>query len=219
MTTSSSGSSENSPATARGRKTRQKVLDAAEAVFGEKGYDRASIVEITQRAGVAQGTFYVYFPDKKSVFTELVRKLSRELRRDIAAAVEGLSGRIEVERVGFRTFFTFTHQHQNFYKIIRQAEFVDEDLFRWYYRKLAEGYTEGLSRAMESGEVRSLHVECLAYCLMGISDFLGMRWVLWNDEPPPDKVFESMFAFIRHGMDNQPAGTVGEKDGKEDGVG
>ena len=205
----------NRPVTSRGRKTRQKVLGAAEAVFGEKGYDRASIVEITQRAGVAQGTFYVYFPDKKSVFSELVRGLSRQLRRDIAAAVEGISDRIEVERVGFHAFFNFTHRHQNFYKIIRQAEFVDEELFRWYYRKLAEGYTEGLSRAMQNGEVRPLHVECLAYCLMGISDFLGMRWVLWNDEPPPDKVFESMFTFIRHGMDNRSA----EIDGKGDGIG
>ena len=205
----------NHPVTARGRKTRQKVLSAAEAIFGEKGYDRASIVEITQRAGVAQGTFYVYFPDKKSVFTELVRGLSRQLRRDIAAAVEGISDRIEVERVGFHAFFNFTHQHQNFYKIIRQAEFVDEELFRWYYRKLAEGYTEGLSQAMRRGEIRELHVECLAYCLMGISDFLGMRWVLWNDETPPDKVFESMFTFIRYGMDNRPS----ETDGKGDGIG
>lgn len=55
---------------------------------------------------------------------------------------------------------------------------------------------------MEAGEIRRLHVESLTYCLMGISDFLGMRWVLWNDEPPPDEVFESMFSFIRHGMDN-----------------
>ena len=203
----------NRPVTSRGRKTRQKVLNAAEKIFGEKGYDRASIVEITQRAGVAQGTFYVYFPDKKSVFTELVRGLSHQLRRDIAAAVEGISDRIEVERVGFHAFFTFTHRHQSFYKIIRQAEFVDEELFRWYYRKLAEGYTEGLSQAMRKGEIRELHVECLAYCLMGISDFLGMRWVLWNDETPPDKVFESMFTFIRHGMDGRPAELDGERDG------
>lgn len=177
------------------------MLDAAEAVFGEKGFDRASIVEITRHAGVAQGTFYLYFPDKKSIFAELVRELSRELRRDIAVAVEGISERIEVERVGFRAFFTFPRRHRNFYKIVRQAEFVDEELFRWYYRQLAQGYTEGLSGAMEAGEIRRLDPETLAYCLMGIADFLGMRWVLWNGEPPPDTVFDSMFAFIRYGMD------------------
>lgn len=208
LTEHSSEPAINHPVTARGQRTRQKLLNAAEAVFGEKGYDRASIVEITRRAGVAQGTFYVYFPDKNSIFTELVRGLSHQLRRDIATAVEGIPSRIEVERVGFRTFFTFTHQHQNFYKIVRQTEFVDEELFRWYYRKLADGYREGLSRAMEAGEIRRLDVESLTYCLMGIADFLGMRWVLWNDEIPPEEVFESMFAFIRHGM--EVTGAAGE---------
>lgn len=198
----------NTPATPKGQKTRRRLLETAETVFGEKGFDRASIVEITRRAKVAQGTFYVYFPDKKSVFTELVRGLSYQLRYDISTAVEGLPDRIEVERAGFRAFFDFTYCHQNFYKIIRQAEFVDEELFRWYYCRLAEGYTRGLKAAMEAGEIRRLDVECLSYCLMGIADFLGMRWVLWEDEIPPEEVFESMFAFIRRGMEAQPAPDV-----------
>lgn len=189
------------------------MLDAAETVFGEKGFDRASIVAITERAEVAQGTFYVYFTDKKTIFAELVRGLSYQLRRDVAASVEGSQDRIEVERAGFRAFFDFTYRHQNFYKIIRQAEFVDEELFRWYYRQLAEGYTDGLRKAIEAGEVRKLDVECLAYCLMGIADFLGMRWVLWDNEIPSEDVFESMFSFIRHGMDPRPAPSEDGKDG------
>ncbi|MGB5533800.1 MAG: helix-turn-helix domain-containing protein, partial [Acidimicrobiia bacterium] len=43
------------PVTEKGRVTRQALLDAAEEVFGEYSYDRASIAEITRRAGVAQG--------------------------------------------------------------------------------------------------------------------------------------------------------------------
>jgi len=201
MSISSQSRSATKPITPRGQQTRQKLLEAAEAVFGEKGYERASIVEITQRAGVAQGTFYVYFPDKKAVFVELVKELSHRLRREIAEAVAGLSDRIEIERVGFRTFFTFAHKHRNLYKIVRQAEFVDEELFRWYYRRLAEGYARGLAQAMEEKQISRLDPECLAYCLMGIGDFLGMRWVLWDGESPPDEVFENMMAFIRYGMD------------------
>ncbi|GIV71912.1 MULTISPECIES: TetR/AcrR family transcriptional regulator [Caldilinea] len=189
------------PITSRGQQTRQKLLDAAEEVFGERGYERASIVDITRRAGVAQGTFYVYFADKKAIFVELVRELSHRLRGEIAKAVAGLSDRMEIERVGFRTFFTFAHEHRNLYKIVRQAEFVDEELFRWYYRRLAEGYARGLAQAMEAEQIRRLDPECLAYCLMGIADFLGMRWVLWDGESPPDEVFENMMAFIRYGME------------------
>lgn len=201
------------PITARGQQTRQKLLEAAEVVFGERGYERASIVDITRQAGVAQGTFYVYFPDKKAAFVELVTELSHRLRREIAEAVAGLSERIEIERVGLRTFFAFAHKHRNLYRIVRQAEFVDEDVFRWYYRRLAQGYARGLAQAMDAQQIRRLDPECLAYCLMGTADFLGMRWVLWEGEEPPDQAFETVMAFIRHGIDLRREAEGGGVDG------
>ena len=201
MSVLSSNKPVREPVTSRGQQTRQKILDAAEAVFGEKGYERASVAEITQRAGVAQGTFYVYFANKKAIFVELVKELSHRLRSEIAKAISGLSDRMEIESTGFRTFFRFVHKHRNLYKIVRQAEFVDEEVYRWYYRRLAEGYARGLAQASEQGQTRPLDPECLAYCLMGIGDFLGMRWVLWENEIPPDDVFEAMMDFIRHGID------------------
>ena len=95
------------PPTLRGQKTRQKVLEAAEAIFGEKSYEVASISDITRMADVGQGTFYLYFPDKKSVFVELVKNLSRTLRKHLGEAVSGLQDRLEIERVGLRAFCSF----------------------------------------------------------------------------------------------------------------
>lgn len=175
-------------------------MDAAETVFGEKGYERASISTITRRAGVAQGTFYVYFPDKKSIFVELVRELSVRLRREMSQAIVGLTSRSEIERAGFQAFFSYIHRHRNLYRIVRQAEFVDEELFRWYYRRLAENYADGLATAMAAGELRSMNPELLAYALMGIGDFLGMRWVLWEEQALPEALFEQLMEFILEGM-------------------
>lgn len=188
------------PVTSRGQQTRRKLLDAAEAVFGERGYDNASIVEITQRAGVAQGTFYVYFPDKKAAFVELVRHLSHTLRQEIAEAVRGLDHRLEIERVGVLAFFRFTLTHQNLYRIVRQAEFVEPELYRWYYQRMADGYIKGLTAAIQAGQVRDLDPEALAYCLMAMGDFMGMRWVLWEGRLPPDSAIDAMMQFIRQGI-------------------
>jgi len=175
-------------------------LDATEELFGEKGYEQTGIVEICQRAGVAQGTFYIYFADKKAAFVELVKELNHSLRREIAEAVKGISDRIEIERVGFRTFFDFVTKHRNLYRIVRQAEFVDEEVFRWYYRRWMQGYSLGLTKAMRAKQIRSLAPECLAYCLMGIGDYLGMRWVIWEDRVPPQNIFKDIMTFIQYGL-------------------
>ncbi len=149
---------------------------------------------------MAQGTFYVYFADKQAIFEELVRGLSQQLRRATTEATQGLSNRIDIERAGFRVFFDFIRRHRNLYRIVRQAEFVDEALFRWYYERIAQGYVAGLQAAMDAGQIRTMDPEVMAYCIMGIGDFLGMRWVLWEDGELPEEVFEQAFAFITHGL-------------------
>ncbi|MDC0712131.1 TetR/AcrR family transcriptional regulator [Stigmatella sp. ncwal1] len=198
------------PVTPRGQKTRQKLLRAAESVFGEKGYERASIADITRKGGVALGTFYVYFPDKQSIFVEVVDELGERLRRLIAEAVSGLKDRLQVERTGLRTFFEFARKHPNLYRVVRQAEFVDEACYRRYYDRFARGYVSGLTQAMDAGQVRRMDPEVLAYCLMGIGDFLGMRWVMWEDDPGLERVLDTAMALIRHGLEPRPSSKPGK---------
>jgi AcrR family transcriptional regulator len=202
------------PVTPRGQKTRQKLLRAAETIFGEKGYERASIADITRKSGVALGTFYVYFPDKQSIFVEVVDELGERLRRLIAESVTGLAHRIEVEREGLRTFFEFAREHPNLYRVVRQAEFVDEACYRRYYDRFAKGYVRGLSQAMDAGQVRQMDPETLAYCLMGIGDFLGMRWVIWGGDLSIEGVLDTAMALIRHGVDPRPAARAAKSPAK-----
>jgi AcrR family transcriptional regulator len=196
------------PPTARGQKTRQKILEASELVFGEKGYEVASISDITKTADVGQGTFYLYFPDKKSVFVELVKNLSKMLRAHLAESVKDIQDRIEMERVGLRAFCTFIRAHKHLYRIVRQAEFVEPALYRWYYDKMASGYIKGLAQAMKDGKIRQLDPESTAYCLMAIGDFIGMRWVLWEDGDIPETVLETAMNLIQFGLANPQQGSV-----------
>jgi AcrR family transcriptional regulator len=189
------------PATARGKRTRQRLIDAAEQVIGEFGYHNAGIVEITQRANVALGTFYLYFPDKKAIFADLVRALNTRLRAAIRERIADVDERIEQEITGFETFFEFVRKHRNLYRVIRQAETVDEELYRWHYRTLAQGYVRGLRRAQAAGQVRvDLEPESLAYALMGMAEVLGSRYVLWEGKAPPPAVRRTIRTFLEVGM-------------------
>jgi AcrR family transcriptional regulator len=186
--------------TPRGERTRARLLEAAEAVFAERGFDEASIVQITQRAGVAMGTFYLYFPSKQAIFHELVLDLNHRLRADIASSIAGLTRRAEIERAGFRAFFDFTRRHPGLYRIIRSAEFVDRDAFETHYTRLAAGYIDGLRAAMDAGEFRETDPTTLAYVLMGVAEIIGMRWILWRPEGKvSEELLDEVMDIVLHG--------------------
>ena len=171
----------------RGVRTRKRLLEAAELCFAEVGYHDSSVVKITEAAGVAQGTFYLYFTSKKDVFEELVRDLNRRIRHAMKEASAQGKTRLEAELLGFAAYFRFTSEHKALYRIIRQAEFVSPDLLRYHYERLAEGYVEALREAKEQGDVGEIDPELTAWALMGMGELLGMRWVLWDGrhELPP----------------------------------
>ena len=127
-------------------RTRASLLEAAEEVFAELGYHDASIVKITEAAGVGQGTFYLYFASKKDVFDELVRDLNRRVRHAMKEASSQGTTRVEAELLGFGAYFRFTAEHPALYRIIRQAEFVSPEMLRYHYERLSEGYVEGTAR-------------------------------------------------------------------------
>jgi AcrR family transcriptional regulator len=150
---------------------------------------------------VALGTFYLYFPDKRAIFRELVRTLNTQLRSAIRGRVEGMTDRIEVEVAGFEEFFRFVREHNNLYRVVLQAETVDEEMFRWHYRTIAAGYVRGLREAQAKGQVRAdLDAETLAYALMGMSEALGMRSVLWEGRLPSASARRTIRAFLEGGI-------------------
>ena len=183
--------------TARGERTRQRLLEAAERVFTELGYHDASIVKITEAAGCGQGTFYLYFASKKEIFDELVLDLNTRVRHAMSEAAEKGTTRAERELLGFAGFFRFTAEHPALYRIIRQAEFVSPETLHLHYERLMRPYAAGLEQAMADGEIAAGDAEVLAWSLMGIGELVGMRWILWNGERdlPPD-VFDELARII-----------------------
>ena len=192
------------PLSRRGERTRKRLLEAAEDVFSELGYHDASIVKITEAAGVGQGTFYLYFRGKKEVFDELVLDLNHRVRRAIAEATAAAGTRLEQELLGFRAFFRFTAEHPALYRIIRQAEFVSPEMLRRHYELLSERYVAGLTRAIADGEIDDTDPEVLAWALMGMGELIGMRWILWEDaDALPERVADHFERVIRRTLDGR----------------
>jgi AcrR family transcriptional regulator len=188
------------PRTERGRRTARKLLEAAAQEFGERGFHEAAITGITGRAGVALGTFYTYFESKEELFRALVRDMSHAVRSHVAEAVRGAGDRIAAERTGLAAFIAFTRRHPELYRIIEEAQFVAEDVYREHYRSFAEGYARNLAAARARGEIAEGPDELRAWALIGMSVFLGMRYGLWNEDMSPGEVADRAIDLVSEGL-------------------
>ena len=198
----SAASDGKAPRTARGEKTLRKILDAAVAEFGARGFSDSSIVGITTRARVALGTFYTYFDSKDAVFAALVRDMSGRVRDAVAPAIEGAADALDIEQRALTAYLRFVAEHKEVYRIIDEAEFVDPEGFRTHYRTTADRIAARLAAGAARGELRdadALAGEVRAWAVMGINVFLGLRFGVWGSEDP-QAVARHANDLLRNGM-------------------
>src|SRR3954452_10412897 len=141
------------PRTARGERTLRKILDAARDEFGERGFSDSSIVGITQRAGVALGTFYTYFDSKEELFRALVRDMSAQVRDNVGPALSDAKDSLDGERRALEAFLRFARDHRDIYRIIDESEFVEPAVYREHYETTATRIAARLIAARDLGEI------------------------------------------------------------------
>ena len=72
--------------TARGERTRKRLVEGARELLEEVGYKNATVTEITQRSGVSLGTFYRYFDNREALFLLLLRSVVGVLYESVTGA-------------------------------------------------------------------------------------------------------------------------------------
>ena len=150
----------------------------------------SSIVAITQRAGVALGTFYTYFVSKEAVFQALVKDMSVQVRDHVAPAFKDATDALDGERRALESFLRFARKHRDVYRIIDEAEFVEPSAYREHYETTATRIAARLIAARGKGEIGRDYsddeLEMLAWALMGANVFLGLRYAVWSSADPAE---------------------------------
>ena len=160
--------------------TGERMLAAAEEVFGRCGYHGARVSEIARKAGFASGTFYLFFSSKEEALEKVVVRMRDGLVKKAALYSAGAGSRLETEALAFRALFDFIREHPYGYRIMREAEFADRRLADAYYGYILRNYTAQLKKTAKAGEFTLDDHGLLALALMGIGHMLGMKRVLWG---------------------------------------
>lgn len=191
---------------------RQAMLDAARAVFAEKGYMQATVDEIAQRAEFGKGTLYNYFSGGKedillAIFDELYDDLLDLIRHTFTP--EQLDQQ-PIRRL-FERFITdcfrFFHENEDLFKILmkeahRMIFSDDPDKVAYFQRqqeRVIAALVPPLERAMQRGELRRLPPPAVADMIMGNIKGCQMHRMLKPESPEtcaPDSSPEGMADFV-----------------------
>ncbi len=107
---------------------RQKILDAARSLFGERGYDATSIADIGERAGISKSVLYHYFGSKAGVYRTLIEHDGRALIDVVAAAVPPPGVITPRLRPGLDAFLNYLSNHPDTWKLMTRDPPADAQL-------------------------------------------------------------------------------------------
>ncbi len=196
----------SAPAGARAER-RQQILDAAKEVFAEAGYHEASINAIIDGAGIARGTFYLYFTSKAAVFDALLDQAMGELRARFT--------RIEVDdpaapppavqlRAGLVRLLEFVLGDRLLATILLTgAKAPEAEASARLHTFFAEAHAlirHALVRGQEIKLVRRCNAEIAAAALLGTVRGMIEYLVTTETPPPVDEVVNELIAVGMRGV-------------------
>jgi AcrR family transcriptional regulator len=123
---------------ARGRRTKQKLIDAAIRCFSDYGYRRTRIQDIVFQAGVSQGSFYRHFTTKSELLLEALEPCLEELLTVTSGAGGGGGGAPSLDAMMQVTSAYFTSYARNrlLLRLLREAAVIDEEFYeRWQLQR------------------------------------------------------------------------------------
>jgi AcrR family transcriptional regulator len=189
----------------RAARTREQLLMSTARVVGEFGYRDASIQRITADAGMAQGTFYLYFESRQALFDELLPHFGLHMLERVRERAHGAKGFFEVEEIGVRAVFEYLYDNPWFWRVLNEAEVEAPTAWARHHSEVTRRYTKFLQRAQAEGEITAYaesELGTLAYLLIAARDYLYVYHLAKADRSTeiPDAVIKTYLRFLRNGL-------------------
>jgi TetR/AcrR family fatty acid metabolism transcriptional regulator len=183
MTDPRSQPPEEDAAAQRRREKHAQILTAAIDVFAERGFHNARIADVAKKAGVADGTIYLYFRNKEELLLTIFEEKMGQLIAGVRAAIAPVSDPMEKLRVFARHHFEQVAAQRTLAEVLQVElrlsnkflkEYRPEKL--WEYLGLISSFVK---EGQEQGTVRpELDAYVVSWAFFGSLDELAMQWIL-----------------------------------------
>lgn len=185
---------------------RESLKDAALKLFVEKGYAATRIKDITERAGVSVGSFYLYFRDKKELLMEVVDGIMEELSGAVKKAAREndrealLAGAGEVIAFYLRNYGRYSGLLNQLRGMMTESDPDAAQKYAQLHSRLAEPLARELERAMDRGIIRRTDPALLAKAVMGMVEFIAFYLAMEGKKSSKEAV-DFIFDLLLKGLD------------------
>ena len=180
--------------------TREKLLRAAKKVFAEKGFHNAQITHIIDEAGVARGTFYLYFKGKEEIFKEILKEVITELKKRIKV-IDLRKDPIEQLKENIINVIDYALRERELARIVLNKN-CDPELFSVvdeFFEDVRKTVKNSLDKGIALGIVRDVNTEILSYALVGALKEV-IRGLIGGGYIPPEVVAEEIINIGLNGV-------------------
>lgn len=187
----------------RKEETRARILDSASRVFARRGYDAATVEEITAECGIAKGALYGHFASKEDLFrTVLVEHVRRRVAETVARVEPDLSLResivriVEVSWSACRSDPVWSPLFMEAWALASRNEWGREAVAT-LFDHCSAALARFLVDAKRAGLVRpELEVDRAARLLLAVNDGLMLQWQTQPDRVDPEEFLAPMADMI-----------------------
>jgi AcrR family transcriptional regulator len=160
---------------------RAQVLRHAKRIFARKGYHRTNVADIVARAGIARGTFYLYFQNKKDLFEELLEQVVGELtiRIERLKVGPGHPDPVQQLRDNLGRVLAYVLAERELTDILlNHSTGFDRELdekIQDFYDRIAALIQRSLDLGIQMNLVRKSNTRATSYAILGgIKEVIGM---------------------------------------------
>lgn len=184
---------------------REKIIHAALEVFQEKGIEKTKVSDIVKLAGIAQGTFYLYFPSKLSVMPAIAEVMVKKLLEAVQEEVETEAKlAVKLEQI-IDAVFDVTREYSEVTSLIYAGLASTEQMKEWetIYEPLYSWVSQFLKAAKMSGEIReNINVQRTAKLVIGLVESAAEQIYLYDhkQEEQATNQKSELLEFMKHGL-------------------
>lgn len=170
-------------AEARKSEKRGRITEAAIAVFAERGFHAARVSDIARRAGVADGTIYLYFKNKEDLLLSIFEEQMDRLSSGLAEVLEGVDDPRERIRRFASYHFEMVREHRNVAEVLQVELRLSTKFIKDYRPQKLWDYLGVFADCVRQGQEQGLirpEVDPFStmWAFFGALDQIGMQWVL-----------------------------------------